>query len=172
MSLLLFMFGSVNKAEQHCRCGCLMSPKPQAAQQGLSPCAGTTHPPRHPHQHHPLQLLCWLQMTHSQHPHQGDMQGQVRGLNRGPLPGGTHPLPYMRINAIKTRCVFVCRRLSCSWKQCPGWYHHLLMEPSQAARPAQNYTCNQHQHKGTWPRHCCNAPLLRTFRIPVTACLC
>ncbi len=86
---------SVSKLKQCCRCGCQMSPRLQAAQQGLSPCAGTTHPPRHPPQHHPQQLLCWLQMTHSQHPHQGGRQGQVRGLSRGPLPGGTHPLPYM-----------------------------------------------------------------------------
>ena len=103
--LVNVMFGSVKKLKHCCRCGCQMSPRPQAAQQGLSPCAGTTHPPLHPPQHHPQQLLCWLRMTHSQHPHQGGRQGPARGLSRDPLPGGTHPLPYMWINATKIRCV-------------------------------------------------------------------
>ena len=105
--LVNVMFGSVKKLKHCCRCGCQMSPRPQAAQQGLSPCAGTTHPPLHPSQHHPQQLLCWLRMTHSQHPHQGGRQGPARGLSRVPLPGGTHPPPYMWINATKIRCVYV-----------------------------------------------------------------
>lgn len=117
-----------------------MSPRPQAAQQGLSPCAGTTHPPRHPPPHRPLQLLCWLQMTHSQHPHQGGRQGQARGVSRGPLPGGIHHLPYMWINATKIRYDFVCLRISCSWKQHHHWYHHLLVEFSCKAC---SKTCTQ-----------------------------